>query len=100
MAKKVHRVVAEAFIPKNGEDKVCVNHKNGNRLSTEVHRLRRWLPRRVPLSEECVLRYEYFGHPLGRVSLLSVATQVGGHDKPKKKRRKKWPSMTEFEFGA
>ena len=23
-----------------------------------------------------------------------------GHDKPKKKRRKKWPSMEEFEFGV
>ena len=24
----------------------------------------------------------------------------GGHDKPKRKRKKKWPSMEEFEFGV
>lgn len=24
----------------------------------------------------------------------------GGHDKPKRKRKKKWPTMAEFEFGV
>ena len=44
-----------------------------------------------------------------RVCRISLGTDAlvtshnvngGGHDKPKKKRKKKWPTMAEFEFGV
>ncbi len=37
---------------------------------------------------------------MGGLPLLSLAAKMGGHDKPKKKRRKKYPSLEEFEFGV
>ena len=64
MAKKVHRVVAEAFIPKNGEDKVCVNHKNGNKLDNRVENLE-W----VSYSENLKHSYDVLNRPVNRTTI-------------------------------
>lgn len=38
---------------------------------------------------------------LGKDALVtSHNANGGGHDKPKWKRKKKWPTMAEFEFGV
>lgn len=38
---------------------------------------------------------------LGPVALVtSHNVNGGGHDKPKRKRKSKWPTMAEFEFGV
>lgn len=37
---------------------------------------------------------------LGTDALVTFHNVNGGHDKPKRKRKKNWPTMEEFEFGV
>ena len=63
-SKQIHRLVAEAFIPKNGEDKVCVNHKNGNKLDNRVENLE-W----VSYSENLKHSYDVLNRPVNRTTI-------------------------------
>lgn len=62
--KKVHRVVAEAFIPNHDLTKVCVNHKNGNKLDNHVENLE-W----VSYSENLKHSYDFLNRPVNSTSV-------------------------------
>ena len=59
--------------------------------------LRGWLPLRVPLSKEHILRNGFRQHSLGGLLLLPLATKIGGGmTKPRRNEKvngQLWPSL-------
>ena len=73
---RVHRLVAQAFIPNDNPLKTCVNHKDGNKRNNCVENLE-WVTDRENMLHYHKLRREQ-GHTLRRqVALVITDTETG-----------------------